>query len=40
MMMAASAAIMRAVGVPGWALAVAVVVMTTVAAWLWQRPER
>ncbi|MBK6472434.1 MAG: YbaN family protein [Betaproteobacteria bacterium] len=38
-MMAASAAIMWAVGVPGWAFALAVVTMATVAAWLWRRPE-
>ncbi len=38
-MMAASAAVMWAIGVPGWALAVAVVTMTAVALWLWRRPE-
>jgi uncharacterized membrane protein YbaN (DUF454 family) len=38
-MMAASAAIMWAVGVPGWALALAVATMATVAVWMWRRPE-
>jgi len=38
-MMAASAALMWAIGVPGWALALAVVTLTAVALWLWRRPE-
>jgi uncharacterized membrane protein YbaN (DUF454 family) len=38
-MMAASTAIMWAIGVPVWALALAVVTMTSVAVWLWRRPE-
>jgi uncharacterized membrane protein YbaN (DUF454 family) len=38
-MMAASAGIMWAIDVPGWALALAVVTMTAVAVWLWRRPE-
>jgi hypothetical protein len=38
-MMATSAAIMWIIGVPGWALALAVVTMTAVAAWMWRRPE-
>jgi uncharacterized membrane protein YbaN (DUF454 family) len=38
-MMAASAAIMWAVGVPGWALALAAATMATVAVWMWRRPE-
>jgi uncharacterized protein len=38
-MMVASAAIMWAIGVPVWALALAVVTMTAVAVWLWRRPE-
>ncbi len=38
-MMAASAVIMWALGIPAWALALAVVTMTTVAVWLWRRPE-
>lgn len=39
LMMAASAVLMWALGVPGWALALAVVTMTAVAAWMWRRPE-
>jgi uncharacterized protein len=38
-MMVASAAIMWVIGVPVWALALAVVTMTAVAVWLWRRPE-
>ncbi|MBA4176835.1 MAG: DUF454 domain-containing protein [Leptothrix sp. (in: Bacteria)] len=39
LMMAASALVMWALGVPTWALATAVLVMAAVAAWLWCRPE-
>ncbi|MDP2007544.1 MAG: YbaN family protein [Rubrivivax sp.] len=39
LMMAASAVLMWALGVPAWALALAVVTMTAVAAWMWRRPE-
>lgn len=38
-MMAASAAIMWAVGVPVWALLLAAGTMLAVAAWMWRRPE-
>lgn len=38
-MMAASAVVMWAIGVPRWALALAVVTMTAVALWMWRRPE-
>ncbi|MDO9073054.1 MAG: YbaN family protein [Rubrivivax sp.] len=38
-MMAASATIMWIIGVPLWALALAVVTMTAVAVWMWRRPE-
>lgn len=38
-MMAASAVIMGLIGVPVWALALAVVTMTAVAVWMWRRPE-
>lgn len=38
-MMAASAVVMWAIGVPRWALVLAVVTMTAVALWLWRRPE-
>jgi uncharacterized protein len=38
-MMVASVAIMALIGVPAWALALAVVSMAVVALWLWRRPE-
>jgi uncharacterized membrane protein YbaN (DUF454 family) len=38
-MMAFSAAVMWVVGAPTWALALATVLMASVAIWLWRRPE-
>jgi uncharacterized membrane protein YbaN (DUF454 family) len=38
-MMVASAAIMWAIGIPPWALVLAIVTMASVGLWLWRRPE-
>jgi len=38
-MMLGSAGVMWALGVPRWSLALAILVMASVAAWLWRRPE-
>jgi uncharacterized membrane protein YbaN (DUF454 family) len=38
-MMAISAAVMWFIGRPTWALALATLLMASVAIWLWRRPE-
>jgi len=38
-MMAFSAAVMGFIGTPTWALALATLLMASVAIWLWRRPE-